>query len=73
MAITLKAARVNADLTQAQLADMLGLSRQTIMDYENGAREVPTVYLIAFCHVTGFGVDDISLPSGTTKSSQGDD
>ena len=70
MAISLKAARVNANMTQEQLANKLDVSRQSVMDYENGRREVPTVYLIAFCQVTGFGVDDIFLPERSTESSQ---
>lgn len=64
--ITLEAARVNAHLTQAQLAEKMGVSRQSVIDWENGNREMKTVYLYAFCHVTGFSPDDILLPSITT-------
>lgn len=34
MAIHLKAARVNANLTQAQVAKELGVSKQTVANYE---------------------------------------
>ena len=64
--ITLEAARVNAHLTQAQLAEKMGVSRQSVIDWENGNREMKTVYLYAFCHVTGFAPEDILLPSITT-------
>ena len=64
--ITLEAARVNSRLTQAELAEKLGVSRSTVIDWEKGNREIKTAYLIAFCHVTGFSVDDILLPKQST-------
>lgn len=42
MEITLKAARVNKNLTQAQAAKLLGISKDTIWNYENG-RSYPDV------------------------------
>lgn len=64
--ITLEAARVNAKLTQAELAEKMGVSRQSVIDWENGKREMKTVYLFMFCSITGFSEDDILLPSKTT-------
>lgn len=34
MPITLKAARVNVDLTQSEVAEKLGISKQTLVNYE---------------------------------------
>lgn len=34
MAVTLKAARVNAELTQKEAAEKLGISKQTLANYE---------------------------------------
>ena len=34
--LNLKAARVRKDLTQAELADLVGVSRQTIVEWEKG-------------------------------------
>lgn len=34
MAITLKAARVNAEMTQAEAAKALGISKNTLLNYE---------------------------------------
>lgn len=42
----LKEARVNAELTQEQLADKLGVAKSTLSGYESGNRE-PTVATIA--------------------------
>ena len=64
--ITLKAARVNAGLTQDQLADKMNVSRQSVYDWESGKREMRTAYLYLFCQVTGFSEDDILLPERAT-------
>ena len=64
--ITLEAARVNSKLTQAQLAEKMGVSRQSVIDWESGKREMRTPYFILFCHITGFSEDDILLPEKTT-------
>lgn len=64
--ITMEAARVNAGLTQAELADKMGVSRQTVFDWEKGKREIKTAYLYLFCRVTGFSEDDILLPKKST-------
>lgn len=64
--ITLEAARVNTKLTQAQLAEKMGVSRQSVIDWENGKREMRTPYLYLFCQITGFSADDILLPKKST-------
>ena len=45
MAITLKAARVNKNLTQAEAAKLLGISADSLWNYENG-RSYPNVVVI---------------------------
>jgi putative transcriptional regulator len=45
MAITLKAARVNKNLTQKQAAAKLGISDNALWNYENG-RSYPNVKVI---------------------------
>jgi len=64
--ITLEAARVNTGLTQAELADKMGVSRSTVIDWESGKREMKTAYLYMFCRLTGFSEDDILLPIKST-------
>lgn len=64
--ITLEAARVNKGLTQEQLAEKMGVSRQTVFDWENGKREMRTPYVYLFCQITGFSEDDILLPKKST-------
>ena len=38
--ITLKAARVNAELTLDEAAERIGKSKQTIVNWENGKAEI---------------------------------
>lgn len=66
--ITLKAARVTRGLTQAELADEMGVSRSIINKWETGKQKISTTSLYAFCYVTKFSVDDIILPEMSTES-----
>ena len=66
--ITMEAARVNAGLTQQELADKMGVSRSTVINVENGYTEVKPIYLYAFCHVIGLSEDDILLPIKSADS-----
>ena len=64
--IPLNAARVAAGYTQEQLADKMDVSRQTVIDWDSGKREMKTAYFYMFCQITGFSEDDILLPSKST-------
>jgi transcriptional regulator with XRE-family HTH domain len=59
MAITLKAARVNKGLTQIQAAELLGVSRDTLWNYENGRTypDVPVIKKIE--EIYGISYNDI--------------
>ena len=64
--IPMNAARVAAGLTQEELADKMGVSRSTVIDWESGKREIKTAYFYMFCKLTGFTEDDILLPKKST-------
>ena len=64
--IPLKAARVAAGLTQEELAQKMEVSRQSIINWENGDSEIKLAFLRLYCDITGFSVDDIILPSEST-------
>lgn len=68
--ISLEAARVNAKLTQQELADKMGVSRESVRAWETGAREMKTAYFYMFCDIVGVSKDYIFLPSEFTKSEQ---
>lgn len=59
MAIHLKAARVNANLTQAEAAESLGISKNTLANYEM-YRTIPDIELSKrIANLYGLTVDDI--------------
>ena len=68
--ITIRAARVNTELTQAEMADKLGVSLSLYQDIENGVRTIKPLELYAFCHITGFAEAEIKLPTMSAKSEQ---
>lgn len=59
---TLSAARVNANLTQQELAEKLGVSRTLVNRWENGKSEMRPIHVYAFCYVTGLSLDELLLP-----------
>lgn len=69
--ITLKAARINAGLTQDGLAEKLGVSRKMIVDWELGKAEMRPAYLLAICYITGFNEDDIIMPTEYSNIERG--
>lgn len=64
--LTIKAARVNMHMTQDELAEKMGVSRSTVIAWENDQREMRTAYVRLFCSITGLSEDDILLPIVTT-------
>lgn len=71
MKITLKAARVNANLTQEEVAKKLKKSKNTIVNYENG-KSVPDIETgKAIAVLYGCSVDDlIFLPNDCALSTE---
>lgn len=71
MKITLKAARVNANLTQEEVAKKLKKSKNTIVNYENG-KSVPDIETgKAIAALYGCSVDDlIFLPNDCALSTE---
>ena len=64
--IPMNAARVAAGLTQEDLAQKMGVSRQSVINWESGKSEIKTAYFYMFCKLTGFSEDDILLPKKST-------
>ena len=57
--LRLKSARAGKDLSQQELADLVGVSRQTINAIEKGDYN-PTIRLcLAICHVIGKTLDEL--------------
>lgn len=66
--ISLAAARVNANLTQEELGKELGVSKQTIINWEKGriVPGIPEMEMIA--KILNIPQDNIFLPCYSTKS-----
>lgn len=59
MPITLKAARVNASMTQKQVAEMLEMSRNTIASYEAYRTKPDIETATKLAELYGLNVEDI--------------
>ena len=64
--IHINAARINAGMSQEDLASRMGVSRQTVIAWEQNKREMTTPQVFMFCSITGFSSDDIILPKRST-------
>ena len=65
--ISLRAARVNAGLSQEEMAKRLGVTREAVASWETGRVKIKDIHLYAICHVTGFAPDDLFLPDKVAK------
>ena len=60
MKMTLKAARINAGLTQEQLAKKVGVAKKTVSTWETGKVRPKIDKVEAICSAVGTGYDDIT-------------
>ena len=66
--ISLTAARVNADKTQREVADLMGVNVSTIANWENGKTSPNVEQFVKLCVIYGCPQDIIFLPSRFTLS-----
>lgn len=62
MSMTLKEARTKRDLTQAELAEIMGVSVAQISQWENGVNDMSTKKFYKLCKALRVSSDDIILP-----------
>lgn len=70
---TLKSLRIDHDLSQAQVAEILGSTKNQVGKYERGEQELPIRHLVTLCnyyHVSADYVLGLSqgLPYGLSKT-----
>ena len=66
MKITLKAARVNAGLSQKEAADRLGISNKTMGNWENCVCFPPADMIPKICELYGVSYDNLNfLPTNS--------
>ena len=69
MKISLKGARVNANLTQKQVAEKLSVSNKTICNWEKGVSFPDALQVHKICELYGASYDDIIfLPDNPPKA-----
>lgn len=62
MKLHLKAARVNADLTQKEVSERLNVAQSTLIAWEKEKRFPSVPQLKSMCDLYGCGMDDIFIP-----------
>lgn len=60
--LSLSALRVNLGMTQQDVADRLGVSRQTVAKWENG-ESVSELVIYALAKLYGVEIDNIRVPA----------
>lgn len=68
MTLSPKQARVLADLSQKEVANRLGVHRQTYMKWENNSDEMPIGMAKQFSEIVGRDVEEIFFSSISTFS-----
>lgn len=68
MKVSIKALRVNAELSQQEAAEEIGVSAKTIQNWESNVTSPTAAQLIKICNVYKCTLADISLPIALTKS-----
>ena len=72
MQFTLRQARTHAGLTQAEMADSLGIDRGTYLRMEKDPQRATVRQINAISELTGIPVEDIFLGCNSTKVEIGD-
>lgn len=67
----MKSARVNASLTQQDVAEQMGVCRDTIHKWETGKIKIGIPQFKMYCMLCNMAEDDIFLPFNSTKSREG--
>ena len=60
--ITLRAARVNADLTQVEAAKAMGKTKQTIVNWESGASSIKYTDLVRLSELYKIPIENLLIP-----------
>ncbi len=68
MKLSMKAARVNAGLTQVDVARALGINRETLRRYENDPGRMPFALMRKFTALTNVDINDIKEEAHASNS-----
>lgn len=65
--ISMRACRVNADFTQDEISQMLGITRQQYRKWEKGIINLKDFQKISFSNIVGIPIENIFFKSSTCK------
>lgn len=68
MKIRLKALRVNKGMSQAEVAEILGITVRTLQNWESYTTSPNAMQLVRLSEIYGCGLDNIFLPDELAKS-----
>ena len=68
--ITLKAARVNAGMTQDEAAHALNKTKQTIVNWESGVTEIKYRDLMRLSELYSMPIEFVNIPERRDKTGQ---
>ena len=63
MRISLEAARKNRGLTQGQVADKIGVSKTTVVNWEKGNTKISYLALTRLSNLYGIPLENLKVPS----------
>ncbi len=66
--VKLKALRINAEMSQQEAAEKLGVTEKTLQNWENYVTYPNAVQLVSICNLYGCELDDIFLPDALALS-----
>lgn len=66
--ITMKAARINANLTQKQISELMGVSYVTVSHWENGYVIPKRAQFELYCRLCGRSAEGVFLPEKLARS-----
>lgn len=66
--VSLKALRVNANMSQKEVAKSLGIAPNTLINWENNYTSPDAIQLARLCFLYKCTMDDIYLPDKLAKS-----
>lgn len=70
IALKLKQARIKSNMTQKQVADILGMTYQAISNYERGKTKVESDILIKLCKIYNISIHDVLLDTPIIKKTE---
>ena len=71
--VVLRGLREDRDLTQQQIAELLGTSQTMVARYERGANELPIRHLVTLCRFYGVSADYVLGLTGRRGQIRGRD